>query len=249
MTTDYDEGRVAQQYKQAKEQPWRPCVETYSLMKRLGDLTGKKVVDVACGEGYYTRKLRQAGALKVVGFDISERMIELARAQEEENPLGIEYRVGDARALVPQQDFDVAFAAWLIVYAHDRAELARMCRGLACWLRPGGRFVTIATNPDVYSFRPPPDYRKYGFEVTLAERAVEGAPIVFTIHLGDSSLEIENYYLPVSAYESAFGAAGFRDFKVHPLELAPDAQAGDDSRYWSDFLEHPIAIVIDCVKT
>ncbi len=174
MTTDYDEGRVAQQYKQAKEQPWRPCVETYSLMKRLGDLTGKKVVDVACGEGYYTRKLRQAGALKVVGFDISERMIELARAQEEENPLGIEYRVGDARALVPQQDFDVAFAAWLIVYAHDRAELARMCRGLACWLRPGGRFVTIATNPDVYSFRPPPDYRKYGFEVKLAERAVEG---------------------------------------------------------------------------
>ena len=83
MTTDYNQGQVAEQYKKAKEQPWRSRIETYSFMKRIGDLKGKKVVDVACGEGHFTRMLRQAGAARVVGVDISERMIELARAQED----------------------------------------------------------------------------------------------------------------------------------------------------------------------
>ena len=43
--------------------------------------------------------LRNAGAVDVVGIDISERMIELAREQEARQPLGIEYRVEDARAV------------------------------------------------------------------------------------------------------------------------------------------------------
>ena len=246
MTTDYNQGRVAEQYKKAKEQPWRSRIETYSFMNRIGGLEGKKVVDIACGEGHFTRKLRQAGAGQVVGVDVSERMVELARAQEEADPLGVTYQVEDARTIVPQQDFDLAVSAWLLVYAHDREELGRMCRGLACRLRPGGRLVTVTTNPDVYTFRPPIDYRKYGFEVTLADHVSEGAPILWTIHLDDdSSLEIENYYLPVSAYETAFLDAGFRDFNVHLPTLSP---ALDDRPYWADLLDHPVAILIDCVK-
>lgn len=248
MTTNYNEGRVAEQYKQAKEQPWRSRVETYSLMQRLGDLRDKTVVDVACGEGYFTRRLRQAGAAQVVGIDISQRMIELARAQEAGAPLGIDYRVEDARAIVPQQAFDLAFSAWLLVYAHDRAELAQMCRGLACRIRPGGRFVTITTNPDVYFFDPLPNYRKFGFELQLADHVYEGAPIRWVIHLDDSDLEIENYYLPVSAYQDAFQDAGFCDFKIHPLVLGPHPDGDDDSRYWSDLINHPVAILIECIK-
>lgn len=248
MTTDYNEGQLAEQYKQAKEQPWRSRVETYSLMKLVGDLRGKRVVDMACGTGHFTRLLRRAGAAEVVGFDISERMIELARAQETEEKLGIEYRVADGRTLVPQQDFDLAVSAWLLVYAHDRPELAQMCQALARWLRPGGRFVTFTTNPEVYHFKSLPDYRKYGFEMKLADHVFEGAPILFTIHLEDSSFDIENYYLPISAYESAFCDAGFRDFAVHMPELARDTSAGGDRQFWADFLNYPIAILLDCVK-
>lgn len=248
MLINYDANQVAEQYQQAKKQPWRSRIETYSLMKLLGDLRGKRVVDVACGDGYFTRRLRQAGATEVVGFDNSERMIELARAQEAAAPLGIQYQLEDARTIVPQRDFDLAVSAWLLVYARDRQELASMCRGLACRVRPGGRFVTLTTNPGVYSFEPRPDYRKYGFEIALADHAYEGAPIQWTIDLGDSSMEIENYYLPISAYESAFLEAGFRDFAVRPLELEPNPQGTDDRAYWADFLKNPIAILIECVK-
>ena len=76
MTTDYDP--IAEQYKRSKLQPWRTHVESYTLMGLLGDLSGKSVVDVACGDGYYTRLLRAHGARTVRGIDLSERMIALS---------------------------------------------------------------------------------------------------------------------------------------------------------------------------
>ncbi|MFR9753999.1 class I SAM-dependent methyltransferase [Nocardia sp. 004] len=247
MSTDYDENLVAEQYRRAKEQPWRSQIETYSLMKLIGDPSGKKVIDIACGEGYFTRLLRRAGAAEVVGIDISHRMIELARAHEAADPLGIEYRIGDAGAIVPQQDFDLAVSAWLLANVRERTELARICRGLACRLRPGGRFVTLTTNPDVYFFDPAPDYRKYGFAMTLADHVYEGAPILWTLDLGDSELKIENYYLPPSAYAEALRNAGFHDVAIHLPELAPGAQGGDNSDYWADFMNAPMMILIDGV--
>src|SRR5262249_56939118 len=107
-----------------------------------GDRAGRPVGDLACGEGFYTRRLRQHGAARAVGVDLSEGMIHLAREQESAHPLGIEYLVQDGRDLRLSEDFDLAVAAYLLNYARDRAELGAMCRGIAPCLKPGGRFVT-----------------------------------------------------------------------------------------------------------
>ena len=143
MTTNYDP--IAEQYKRAKQQPWRVHIEAFTLMKLIDDPTGKAVIDIACGEGFYTRMIRQLGAAKVTGVDLSEKMIGLARAREAQQPLGIEYLVGDGRDLRLAADYDLAVAAYFLNYAHDRAELNAMCRGIARCLRPGGRFVTVNT--------------------------------------------------------------------------------------------------------
>jgi len=52
MTTDYD--AIAEEYKEAETATWRQYIESFTLMGLLGDLTGKTVVDWACGEGFYT---------------------------------------------------------------------------------------------------------------------------------------------------------------------------------------------------
>ena len=243
MTTDYNQ--IAEQYRQAKQQPWRSMVEEYSFLKLIGNLRGKKVVDLACGEGFFTRKLKTLGADTVVGTDISSEMIELATTQEAKDPLGIEYRVEDARAIRPPLDFDVAVSAWLLVYAHDREELAVMCRGLARQLRPGGRFVTFMTNPDLYAFDDV-DYRKYGFTIGLEDKVHEGATILWTINLNDESIDIENYYLPKQAYTSALENAGFRDVVFHSLSLSPDATGA--AAYWAKILKDPPAIMIEAIR-
>ena len=247
MTTDYNQ--IANQYKKAKEQPWRARTELYSMMNLIGDLTGKKVIDVACGEGWLTRELRKAGASQVIGVDISEEMIELARWQEAGEPLGIEYRVEDARATGSQQDFDLCVSNWLLVYARDRAELGVMCRGLANRIKPGGRFVTLITNPALYTWQShPPDYRKYGVSARLPESAYEGAPVALTVHLEDQSIVIENYYLPIEAHESGLRDAGFRDVAFHHMTLAPNPEGVDEGDYWDHFLQYPFFVMIDGIK-
>ncbi len=112
MTTNYDP--IAEQYKRSKQQPWRTYIEAVTLMGLIGDLSEKSVIDIACGEGFYTRMLRQRGAKKVTGVDLSEGMIALARANEAQHQLGIEYVVGDGRALDLGTEYDLAVAAYLL---------------------------------------------------------------------------------------------------------------------------------------
>lgn len=248
MVTNYNEGDIAEQYKKTKNLPVRSRIEAYSFLKCIGDVTGKSVLDAACGSGDYTRVLKRAGAAATMGFDISEKMISLARDQEAREPLGIEYNVADARSVVPQQDFDIVVAAYLLVYARNRDELSRMCYGLASRVKRGGRFVTLTTNPELYTFEQVPDYRKYGFQIRLADETFEGAPIELTAFIEDTSFVIENYYLPIEAYRSALHEAGFRDFVVHMPELAPEPDVAREDDYFDEYLKYPPAVVIECVR-
>jgi 2-polyprenyl-3-methyl-5-hydroxy-6-metoxy-1,4-benzoquinol methylase len=67
MTTDYD--AISTEYKKAKQHPWRLHIEHFTLFELIGPVAGKTVLDLACGEGFYTRSLKQKGAAKVVGMD------------------------------------------------------------------------------------------------------------------------------------------------------------------------------------
>lgn len=249
MVTDYNAGDTAKLYQQAKNTLPIYRVDTFSLMQCVGDVSGETVLDVACGEGHFTRMMRRSGATRVVGMDISESMIRLARQQEAAEPLGIDYVVGDARVPAdPPQEFDVAVAAFLLVYARDCAELAAMCAGVASRVRPGGRFVTITVNPAIYHFDPTPDFRKYGFDVRLEEKAYEGAPMNFSVLLPNATLEIENYYLPVDTYREQLRTAGFSSVAVHGLSVPADAMSGYPPGFWDELLAHPVYIVLDCVR-
>jgi 2-polyprenyl-3-methyl-5-hydroxy-6-metoxy-1,4-benzoquinol methylase len=129
LDTDYDQ--IAAQYKRAKLQPWRTHIERYTLLRLAGEVQGKAVIDLACGDGYYSRELRRLGAARVVGVDVSHEMIRLGKAEEARQPLGLEYRVEDARRLDMPLQFDLAFAAYLLNYAHTAEELTQMCRAVA----------------------------------------------------------------------------------------------------------------------
>ncbi len=117
-------------------------------MQLAGSITGQRVIDLACGKGYFTRLLKQKGVASIFGVDVSKGMIELALAEERKRPLDIEYRVPDVRDLKVNVDSDLAFAVWLLNCATDTQQLLRMGQAIAGLLKPGGRFVTINTNPD-----------------------------------------------------------------------------------------------------
>lgn len=245
MTTDYDP--IAEQYQRSKQQPWRTYIEAFSLMQLIGDPAGLAVLDVACGEGFYTRMLRQRGAARAVGVDLSTGMIELARGQEEQHRLGIEYLVGDARALPMSGEFELAAAAYLLNYARNRYELQAMCDGIARALKPGGRFVTVNGSPLLH-FPTAPCYRRYGFETIVQGDWREGTPITWRFHLNDGPFEIENYHLNVATHEEAFRQAGFHQVRWHQPQLSPEGRTASDEAFWKSFLDNSPVLLIECVK-
>jgi hypothetical protein len=122
-----------------------------------------------------------------------------------------------------------------------------MCDGIARSLKPGGRFVTVNTNPAL-AFPSAPCYRKYGFQTEAVGEWGEGTPIRWTFHLGDGCFTIENYHLSVASHEEALRRAGFRDIRWHPAALSPDAPVEQDHDFWSTLLESPPLTFIECVK-
>ncbi len=218
MTTDYDP--IAEQYKRSKLQPWRTFIEAFTLLELVGGADALAVLDVACGEGFYTRALANLRPARVVGVDLSAGMIELARKQEAAHGLGIEYFVGDARNLGWDGQFDLVVAAYLLNYARDRGELGAMCEGIARCLKPGGRFVTVNCSPTL-DFSTAPSYRKYGFETRVIGPFREGAPIAWKFYLPDGTFEIENYHLEVPIHEDALRRAGFGEIRWHAPRLSP----------------------------
>jgi len=245
VTTDYNP--IAEQYQRSKQQPWRTFIECFTLMDLIGDPTGLSALDLACGEGFYTRMIRHRGAARVHGLDLSDGMIALAQAQEARQPLGVTYAVADARELSGEDPVDLTVAAYLLNYARTREELQAMCDGIARSLKPGGRFVTVNTNPAL-DLTAAPSYRKYGFETTAVGQWQEGTPILWTFHLEDGPFSIENYHLDVAAHEEAFERAGFSEVRWHSPALSPEALKDYDSDYWSTFLDVPPVAFIECIR-
>jgi ubiquinone/menaquinone biosynthesis C-methylase UbiE len=137
-------------------EPWRDFVRTGkdyyrdelnnpAMFELLGDICRKKILDLACGEGYNCRIMAKKGA-SVYGVDFSERMIDLAVQEEEKEKLGIMYSVLDAGNLhVLEKDaFDIVtcFMALQDIENYKDAinEVYRV-------LKKGGHFIFVMPHP------------------------------------------------------------------------------------------------------
>jgi 2-polyprenyl-3-methyl-5-hydroxy-6-metoxy-1,4-benzoquinol methylase len=111
-----------------------------------GEVAGLDVLDMGCGNGYFSREMARRGA-RVTAVDLSPRQIELALRHEKETPLGISYQVMDAQRVAehfPAASFDLVTACLSL---GDMPEPPHAIHGAYRVLRPGGRFVVSITHP------------------------------------------------------------------------------------------------------
>ena len=245
MTTDYD--KITREYQESKLQPWRTHIERFTLLSLVGEVQGLRTLDLACGEGYYTRLLRRMGAEPITGVDLSKGMIELAISQESAEPLGIQYHVGDASDIDNGATSDLVFAAYLLNYASNEEELVSMCRAIARNLKPGGRFLTVNNNPN----DPPSNFdsgKIYGYSKRLQGYLQEGAPIIWSFHLAEGTVEVTNYYLTKFTLERALLAAGLTNIQWHKPQVSPEGLQQWGGSHWQDFLSNPPVAFFECTK-
>jgi ubiquinone/menaquinone biosynthesis C-methylase UbiE len=119
-----------------------------STERLLNVQPGETVLDVACGNGQFSRRMAELGA-NVLATDYSAALLERARARTTQNADRIEYLQLDAtnesefRAL-GQQRFDAAVCNMALM---DISTIEPLYRGLAAVLKPGGRFVFTLMHP------------------------------------------------------------------------------------------------------
>jgi SAM-dependent methyltransferase len=238
---DYD--AFSRKFKKSRDLPFRTCIEEFMMLQMLGNLAGLTALDLACGEGHYARLLRRRGAARVIGVDISEGMIALAKEEEARAPLGVEYVTAAAENLGVIGAFDVVSAVYLLPYAPTPEHLAAMCRTIAANLRPGGRFIAINSNfgPGV-----PVDMSRYGWKPTDPKPIEEGMAYRLTFLLGPDSFEIQSYYHSHATYEEAFRQAGFVSVRWHRPMVSAAGVHQYGQGYWQDFLELAPIIGIEC---
>ena len=124
------------------------CRDYYTMpafLEFVGDLAGQEVLDAGCGEGLNTREFARRGA-RVTGADISAAMIALARAEEEREPLGIDYLVASMSDMGELADgsFDAVLSTMALM---DCADYEGAVREFWRVLRPGGMLAYTLLHP------------------------------------------------------------------------------------------------------
>jgi toxoflavin synthase len=241
--TQYD--TIADQYASVREKALLlHYSEVPSLLQALGAIEGRAALDLACGDGLYTRLLRQRGARRVMGVDISPEMIRIAERIEAEQRLGIEYLACDVAEMPVLDSFDVVTAVFLLHYATSSTHLQGMLSRIHANLGEGGRLLTILANPE----RDPagPNYTKYGFTMEQPDQT-EGSAIKLTFH-GDSVVSFHHRFWRRATYERAIENAGFGRFAWRPLTVSPEGLAAHGDEFWRDYLDNPAAVLLCCER-
>ena len=117
--------------------------EWHALRALLPDLRGRDVLDLGCGFGWFCRWAREAGATRVLGVDVSEKM--LARARETTEDAAITYTRADLESLeLTAESFDLVYSSLAL---HYLAHLDRLLAEVHRALRPGGSLVFSVEHP------------------------------------------------------------------------------------------------------
>ncbi|MBL1218629.1 MAG: class I SAM-dependent methyltransferase [Planctomycetes bacterium] len=111
------------------------------LWNFTGDVAGKCVLDAGCGTGYLSRKLRERGA-RVIGIDISDCMIEIARSKAPD----IDFRVASCSSIsgIPDGTVDLVVSNYVLM---DTPDMEEALREFARVLKTGGIAVLIFSHP------------------------------------------------------------------------------------------------------
>ena len=159
---------------------------------------GEHILDVGCGDGTLTLKIKEAGA-DVVGIDNSLSMIGAARAK------GLDARLMDAADLKFVEAFDAAFSNATLHWVIDKHRAAR-----AIWfaLKADGRFAG-----------------EMGGEGNLA-RLREALDDVLVVRGYGPPTYAANWYPSVEQFVELYESVGFRDIDARLIERPTELDHG-----------------------
>ena len=216
-------------------------------------IKGARVLELACGSGFFTRRLLDWGAARIVGVDISGEMIksaerEVQRCEDVEGKCqfmladcSAPFTVTDSSGGSLEGKFDLVFAAWLLNYAPDVSTMTEMFKNISKHLRPGGRFVSVLPHPDVDPWMCIDHVNAqhevgYGYWIKVLAPLPNGG---YAVHLYFDTIQppvdFGNYFLPMMVHEQAA-----RDGGMNGTLKWEDVQVPEDQETLNRYMKEPV---------
>jgi SAM-dependent methyltransferase len=222
--SEFSEGEVARYWDQNADlwadevrKGWdyyREHFNNPAFLRFIGDLGGKTVLDAGCGEGYNTRLLARSGA-RMTGVDISQRMVDLARQEEQREPLGIRYEVASFSdlSLFDDASFDTVVSFMALM---DGPDFGGASREIFRVLRSPGELIFSITHPCFMTrgYGWVEDENGYATELTVADYFRRQPYVERWRFKGPAPKDAEPFAVPVfpralSEYVNTLIRAGF----------------------------------------
>lgn len=145
MSNEYDDEIFFQQYAQMprSQMGLSAAGEWHQLSALFPPLQGKSVLDLGCGYGWHSKFSAEQGAERVLGIDISHKMIQ--EAQRRNSGSNIIYRIcGIEEYEYPENTWDVVISNLALHYIED---IHQVYRNVYHTLKPNGIFLFNIEHP------------------------------------------------------------------------------------------------------
>jgi 2-polyprenyl-3-methyl-5-hydroxy-6-metoxy-1,4-benzoquinol methylase len=212
---------------------------------------GQRILDIACGNGAFARRMAALGA-QVVASDFSAALIERAQGYPVPGPGGVTYQVVDAtseeqlRALGADGSYDAAVSTMALM---DMPVIAPLLAALARLLKPGGRFVFSVQHPSFNTHAVTrvawETERGHALERTYAMQVTQylGLGTATGIAIRDQPALQYYFQRPLSVLFNTCFAAGFAMDALEEPPLPPSRGPVTDSFDWANYREFPPVLV------
>ncbi|SFU89871.1 class I SAM-dependent DNA methyltransferase [Xenorhabdus koppenhoeferi] len=240
---EVDYNSIGESYEQFIQRSPQRALEVRTVLDMVGDVRGKSILDLACGYGYFGRELRKRGASKVVGVDISEKMIELARTKSEQYGDDLEFHVQNVCDMKSFGKFDIVVAVWLFNYAESPEDLETMFQVIADHLKPSGKLMGYTISPEFQLKMG--NFDAYGINI-LSEESWKGGSRYQTEFLSMPPSDVTFYRWDREHYERAIEKAGFKKFEWHKATLLESEIERYPDGFWHIFQQNCFNIGLTC---
>lgn len=233
MATEYD--RIGQNYSAlTRRDPLKTLVQYPAILKLVGKVKKKSVLDIGCGNGVLSRALSAEGAF-VVGFDIAKKQIETAKSFKTKNTT---YAVSNQN-FKGKRPFDIAICVMVLNYAPNLKALSDFFGCAYKNLKGGGKFVSVIFNPEIQNFGEKVFNRRF---TKMHGRKIR---VKFFNDANHDHFTAIVYDFKKADYEKAAKQAGFQNCKWMSLKPPSSARKTVGESFWKNYLKlQPYTVLV-----
>jgi len=235
--------KIAQGYTDATKRPMRKFAYEPTVVNYIKEeIKDSKILDLACGEGVSTRLFKSLDAETVLGLDISQDLINIAKKTPESN---IDYAVSDVFSddLSKYGEFDIVTAIMLIHYAGSKSEIVNLLNKVKSCLKSGGLFYLLTINPKLAQT----GYSAYGINLSGAKNEGESFETTLSDFEGNKFCSFTNTFWKQETYNQLFDEAGF-NLEWFPGIVSSEGIKEYGEEFWVEYLKNPVYTVIKAYK-